>query len=149
MRFSAILSDPSFFPFLGGTTFLLFFLGNFFTSGPFFLRRRDEDELNSFKTINFKRDLMTSEQVAVLAPSRSGGAGLSPLPSSVGVEDGIEDVQVERVLENDLPLLSKSLDEPSSNWSSKYTRNKCSTPPRSLYKCPEKRDLPVEKSIVL
>ena len=87
---------------------------------------------------------MTSEQLAVLAPSQSGGAGLSLSASaSLGVDEGIEDVQVERVIENDLSLLNKNLDEPSSNWSGKYSRNKCSTPSRSLYKCPEKRDLPV------
>lgn len=62
------------------------------------------------------------------------------MPSPGGSE--IEDVRVECVVENDLQLLNKSLEEPSS-WSGKYARHKCSTPTRSSYKCPEKRDLPV------
>ena len=93
---------------------------------------------------------MTTEQLSVLTPSRGGG-GLNSLPSPGGGGGGgdeIEDVRVECVVENDLQLLNKSLEEPS-NWVGKYSRHKCSTPTRSLYKCPEKRDLPVSGDYML
>ena len=85
---------------------------------------------------------MSTEELTILTSSAGGGG--SPVPSPGG--DVIDDVRVECVVENDLQLLNKSLAEPS-NWAGKYSRHKCSTPTRSLYKCPEKRDLPVGRRL--